>query len=894
MDSESRNRTAQDLFKEKKIQDTVDSYLSLAQCLPDIVHVAKRMSRQFSNWYLIVNGYRVNRVQLRTLRNDPILKSKIREHLTVAACRNRDRMDVDLILEISSTALRQIIQSEAGVITNTLIPQKFRLYDGNKRANPSSVCTGPAGQVFLVDSSKGKLFSARLHYPVDVTEICSSLKVPLAVAYKEGVVYVGEYTGKKISYVDLQGKTVYNPENMSVKELKVALGQLNLLKCGDGNLKKKDLQQRLWSWIRKQGSQNCPEQSTVTPDQRTRLNLSKQEEANSSKKKLQKGTLKMIGSIVQPTALHFRSNGNLFVADRETNTILEQQLQSNGMDITASNLQKIGHHTQVFGLAILHDTLYVASSCLSAGGIFRHTLADVNNRNVDSDVLPKKLLANNSTHCGKVHGVALLRSQKELVLTDVANKTVKVFSLSDRTVEILAGAGEPGQRDGNKAEFYQPTAVCTEYNSTFICDTAIGKLRMVTKTSGLLEVLENLEKLLHTFGVWKEDKGQTIRKFTPAEAVVRVKEIKNFLARCELDVREFACPGDDSRVLQGPDGVNSSQTVRDIKLIIQTLERLISSIQEITPSLLGHIDLKSLTTLVVENLFSEMREGNEMPLVLQFSYRFTSGVREYIKRITQTSFTYFTSESSCYSKHLAFLPFNQFTFMSKPSKNTTLTKSQLDEMRLWRAEFGQSVRQQSVRNMTTKDATGTLPLNCYETKMPDPKPLDFTRIDLEQQNQTDERNLPEVLFKTGSVVCVGKGYQPLELQPSPIYLAKLKDNLYETRNASAQATFFTQDPMLPFQFVEDVVTGEIRCTGIVSVVSDYQEEDDIIVVEENLYYILLVASLDNGDTTTFTEAEEEDQDNIEEIQTGHSTQTRVARRRLARSASNTMPIFVFY
>lgn len=159
MDSESRNRTAQDLFEEEKIQDTVDPYLLLAQCLPDPVHVAKRMSRQFSNWYLVVNGYRVNRVQLRTLTNDPILKSKIREHLTVAACRNRDRMDVDSILEISSAAVRQIIQSEAGVITNTLIPEKFRLYDGNKRGiltNPSSVCTRPPGQLFLVDSSKGK------------------------------------------------------------------------------------------------------------------------------------------------------------------------------------------------------------------------------------------------------------------------------------------------------------------------------------------------------------------------------------------------------------------------------------------------------------------------------------------------------------------------------------------------------------------------------------------------------------------------------------------------------------------------------------------------------------------------------------------------------------------
>ncbi len=467
--------------------------------------------------------------------------------------------------------------------------------------------------------------------------------------------------------------------------------------------------------------------------------------------------------------------------------------------------------------------------------------------------------------------------------------------MSDNTVEILAGTGEPGQRDGSKAQFYQPTAVCTEYNTIFVCDTAIGKLRMITKMSGMVEVLENLEKLLHTFGVYKEGKEQTISKFTLAEAVARIKEIRVFLARCELDVRELACLGDESRILQGPDGVNSPQTVRDIKLIIQTLERLISSIPEIAPSLLNHIDLKSLTTLVVENLFSEMRQGNEMPLVLQFSHRFTSGVREYIKRITQTSFTYFTSESSYYSKQLGFLPFNQFSFMSKPCKNATLTKSQLDEMRSWRAEFGQSVRQQSVRNMTTKDATGTLPLNCYEAKMPDPKPMDFTRLDLEQRDQTDERNLSKVLYPMSSVVCVQKGHQPLELQPSPFYLAKLKDNLCETGNASAQATFFTQDPMLPFQFVEGVLTGEVRCTSIVSVVTDYQaEDDDIIVLEENIYYILLVASLDNGDTTTLAEAEEEvhEQDTVEDIETDHSAAQ--TSRRSSRNVRNQNSDFLFY
>ena len=123
------------------------------------------------------------------------------KRLTVAVCRNRDRMDVDSMLEISSAPVRQIIQTNVDTITDTLIPEKFRLHEGNKKGvltNPSTVCLGPRGQLFLVDSYKGQLFSARLHYPVGVTEICSSLRMPLAVANRQGVVYVAEYSGGKI------------------------------------------------------------------------------------------------------------------------------------------------------------------------------------------------------------------------------------------------------------------------------------------------------------------------------------------------------------------------------------------------------------------------------------------------------------------------------------------------------------------------------------------------------------------------------------------------------------------------------------------------------------------------------------------------------------------------
>ena len=88
MASESRNKAAKDLLEEKKNENTIDSYLALSQCLPDPFHVR----------HVVENGYGINPVQLMILRNDPHLTALLVEHLKVAVCRNRDRMDVDSML----------------------------------------------------------------------------------------------------------------------------------------------------------------------------------------------------------------------------------------------------------------------------------------------------------------------------------------------------------------------------------------------------------------------------------------------------------------------------------------------------------------------------------------------------------------------------------------------------------------------------------------------------------------------------------------------------------------------------------------------------------------------------------------------------------------------------
>lgn len=127
----------------KAKEDRSDPFLATCTAVPDAVHVAKRKRQSFVNWWLIVNEERTNLVQLRQLRNDPFLHPKLSPLMPVSAVRNRDRQDVESILQISSPSVRAILQENVTVVMHTVVPETFRLTEDNKRGilqKPIGVC----------------------------------------------------------------------------------------------------------------------------------------------------------------------------------------------------------------------------------------------------------------------------------------------------------------------------------------------------------------------------------------------------------------------------------------------------------------------------------------------------------------------------------------------------------------------------------------------------------------------------------------------------------------------------------------------------------------------------------------------------------------------------------
>ena len=319
MDSESKNKNSQIILTKRQSDTESTTDADLVTAFPDPVHVAKNDRASFANWYRLVDGYRVNLVLLRTARTDPVLKEVLLPHLSLAACRNRDRMDVDTVVEICSPEVRKGLQ-RVNWIVQTLVPEVYRLYDGNKEGvlkSPVSVCPASWGTLLVADKEKGKILSARLHYPVDVVEVVTGLSCPVAITYSHGLLLIADVGKQRIVCSDLTGDHFLNPDKMTVKQLRKALKDRQLLPPGN-NSKKGELQKALKSWMDANSSNDR--------DGQTKLH-----------------TVEIVNKpTIQATAVVFSEQGtDKFYAAEMSGEVHEISLTINGLKATADVLRSI-------------------------------------------------------------------------------------------------------------------------------------------------------------------------------------------------------------------------------------------------------------------------------------------------------------------------------------------------------------------------------------------------------------------------------------------------------------------------------------------------------------------------------------------------------------------------
>ena len=250
MDSESRNQSAQDIFKEKKLAGERDS-LKYCETFPDAVHVGKRKRQSFANWFLFVNGERTNLVQLRTLRNDPFLKNQLSKVLRLNSVRNRDRQDVESLVEIGSKVVRSVLSSNVHSVTHTIVPEKFRVTKDNTIgtfSSPFAICIGNFGLLYVSDVAKGKVFGIRAsHYPAEVETIAKGLSNPVSLTYHDEVLYVAECDSSRIAMFRIKGTKLLRPDSMTAAQLKASLQDIGVPNAEIAKMRKVELQALLSS-----------------------------------------------------------------------------------------------------------------------------------------------------------------------------------------------------------------------------------------------------------------------------------------------------------------------------------------------------------------------------------------------------------------------------------------------------------------------------------------------------------------------------------------------------------------------------------------------------------------------------------------------------------------------
>ena len=539
--------------------------------------------------------------------------------------------------------------------------------------------------------------------------------------------------------------------------------------------------------------------------------------------------------IKQPVALCFDQDGHMYVSTF-TGAVYVVQLHFNLTSIKGTVTSSLQLSSMLlYGIVSLNNVVYVSAHD-DNGGIYKLTF------NLDNGGLAEKIVSNGGSLCNKVHSLTSY-NDNSFAFSNTGDSCIKAYDPTVKKCSVVVGNGK-GTRDGSKAQFSQPTGICFDYSTLFTIDTATGSLRMTSSVSSLVEYLKHLHLFGETFGL--HTKSTTSVTCEIPQAIERLGQVYTFDKKCVDTVMGLV---GSTAVTQGPQGTVSSVVMEDERRILKSLQDIKDLLDRFNPRLTAKFSIKSLLTLVVENTFSEMRSGpTDMPLQLEFDYRFSRAIKERLKRQCVTPFAYFTAPKSYYPQVFTTTHYTDLPKLCPP-KAHKLSEKQVNEMRNWRAMHGQSVPQKTVRNMTTKDNPGTLPINLYAADAPTVQPLDFAV--LSEAAPVTEPQREETLYKQSQIVCLKADSSDT---PQLLTMACLQENVSDGMKR-VKAIVFMQDPFNPVLFTE-VAERYVNVSNIVCALTCYNYREDTLELEEHDLILLLDVLQHTNEVITVAEAAE--------------------------------------
>lgn len=333
---------------------------------------------------LFLDGERFNLSNLRVLYNDEDndIKSQMRSEVNLSSIRNRDRMSVESMLMIAKPTVRDVLCKVTHLV-QTIIPETFRLFKGNSKGvlkNPTGICIGEHGSLFITDNNKSRLMTARLHYPVDLTEVSKSLKNPNGVAFINGVVFVADTGNRRVAYKAVGPSVFLSPKKMKISELRSELAKRG--KHIHDSASKSVLVKELSKWIEQKRKEVYYSESDIN-------------------------TLLLNTEMIKPQAIIAAATDLLMISDNHS--VYQVSVSNNGafLEGTANLLIELSQTSRIFGLAYDGENLYISDSSKN-GGITKLNLA------TSESVM---IVRNGTMLCKTVHGVAV-SAEGNVIFTD--------------------------------------------------------------------------------------------------------------------------------------------------------------------------------------------------------------------------------------------------------------------------------------------------------------------------------------------------------------------------------------------------------------------------------------------------------------------------------------------
>ena len=412
----------------------------------------------------------------------------------------------------------------------------------------------------------------------------------------------------------------------------------------------------------------------------------------------------------------------------------------------------------------------------------------------------------------------LISSPSEMCLTDkclfvsCGNHTILKISHIDTNVAVKHYSGkanEPGNEDGvlSSARFHSPQGIASMGSTLLICDSGNRSIRLVTNA-------DPLSSFVYPYAqVFDIEHFRGAARFSFREAMSILDKLVEFLMAWGEQTRQRT-----SRTsTQGPNYVLWNATRRSIEVMHGSLTRLENFLSEMgAEDLLTQIRLSALVTLMVENMFSLMRQGDPMPTQLEYVIRRTACVQELEKRMYIGHFHYFTGPKSYYpDKVMNSFPPPKPAISLIEDGMEKLTLDDGKELKEFAVSLGKSVRQHNVRDKSKED-TGHLPYPVsFSLQQRETGSNVLTSTLLEGQSDTQQMDQEDllrrqtvlqcdILFKVEEIVAVKHGRRR---EQWGFYLALfLKDLLIKYKTANELQ--FTKDVM-DIMWLDNGETGDM-------------------------------------------------------------------------------------